>query len=282
MASACTFYDGYFSFEPAGQVTERGVVCRVYNAAATGAKSLHYYNSHINGNRERAENFAANVHFLREGGIVRDIGVLYPDTPMVLDPAKYGNMNAAFALLRDYMDYTYVCDLTIADGILDGLKAVVIPIDGYYKRATLEKIRSFAKNGGIVIGVGLKELRDLDREEDYLKILFGDGHKGRTLYLEDELKGIVENSNTASNYLISFGDTSSMQTGILDKMTVFLRENGIHIADGILDDVFAADRGNGLLIMNYSGKDASRSFTNPDGTVFSIDIPDLAIIETTY
>ena len=282
VASASTFYNGYFSFEPAGQVTERGVVCRVYNAAATGAKSLHYYNGHINGNKERAENFASNAHFLREGGIVRNIGVLYPDTPMVLDTRRYGEMNAAFALLRDYMDYIYVCDLTIEDGILDGLKAVVIPLDGYYKRATLEKIREFAANGGMVIGVGLKELRDLDNEDDYLEILFGDGHKGRTLLLKDSLSGDVEASNTASNYVISFSDTSGMQTEILDKMTEFFRDGGIQIADGILDDIFVADRGNALLIMNYSGKDAARNFTYPDGTVFKAEVPDLAIIETAY
>jgi len=286
VASASNYYGGYFSFEPAGQVTERGVVCRVYNAAATGAKSLHYYSSNIIDNEERAMNFANNVHYLREGGIRRPIGVLYPDTPLVLNTARYGEMNAAFALMRDYTDYVYACDLTISDGILDTLKALVIVVDGYYKTATLEKIREFAENGGMVVGVGLKSLRDLDRDEDWLEILFGDGRKsigtGRTLLIGGAIKGEVEASSTSSNFILRRGDAASrdaMQKNVLDPMTEFFREGGLFISDGILDDVFTADRGDALLVMNYSGQDVKRELTMPDGRKITEDLPDLSITE---
>ena len=279
VSSAGNFYNAYFSFEPAGQVTERGVVCRVYNAAATGAKSLHYYSSNIMGNAERADNFAKNVHFLREGGIVRKVAVLYPDTPMMLDTKRYGEMHAAFTLLRDYTDFTYACDLTIGDGILDTVDALIIPLDGYYKTATMKKIEEFVANGGMVVGVGLDELKDLDNDDDYMKILFGEGHIGKTLLIESNITGKVEETNTSSNYKATYVDKGEMQTGIFDKMTEFFKEGGLYIMDGILDDVFAADRGDGLLIMNYSGKDSSRSFTFSDGTIVNADVPDLAIIE---
>ena len=282
VSSAGNFYGGYFSFEPAGQVTERGVVCRVYNAAATGAKSLHYYSSNILGNEERATNFASNVHFLREGGIRRRIGVLYPDTPMVLNTARYGEMNAAFALLRDYTDYTYVCDLTVSDGILDTIDALIIPVDGYYKSATLEKIKAFADRGGMIAGVGLEELKGLDDDADYMKILFGEGHTGRTTLLKAGLSAKVESTGTASNYRITYGDRSEIQKGIFDNLTAFFAEGGLNVSDGILDDVFSADRTDGLLIMNYSGKDVKRSFTYPDGKKVEADVPDLTIMELKF
>ena len=279
VASASNFYNGYFSFEPAGQVTERGVVCRVYNAAATGAKGLHYYSSNILGNEERANNFAKNVRYLREGGIVRKIGVLYPDTPRVLDPAKTGELNTTFALMRDYTDYTYACDLTISDGILDRLQALVITVGGWYKTATLEKIRQFALNGGMVVGIGLTELRDIDNGNDYLDILFGNGRKGTCMLIGAAVSGTSENTNTSSNYRVSFSDKGQMQKDIFDPMTEFLKEGGLNINDGILDDVFIADRGDALLVMNYSGADVSRKITRTDGKVIEADIPDLAIME---
>lgn len=265
VASAGNFYNAYFSFEPAGQVTERGVVCRVYNAAATGARSLHYYTDNIMGNEERALNFADNVHYLREGGIVRKVAVLYPDTPMMLDTRRYGEFNESFGILRDYTDYTYVCDETIADGILDGVDALIIPMGGYYKTATLEKIRSFASAGGLLVGAGLKELRDLDRDEDWLEILFAGGRKGKTLLLD---RGLV------------YGD--ALQTEVLERMTTFFRKNRLYIADGVLDGVFAADRGDGLLILNYSGDAVSRKFTTPSGRSVAVSVPDPGICEIKY
>ena len=290
VASASTFYNGYFSFEPAGQVTERGVVCRVYNAAATGAKSLHYYSSNIMGNEERATNFASNVHYLREGGIIREIGLLYPDTPMVLNIRRMGQMHGAFALARDYTDYVYACDQTIADGMLDGLRALVITMDGYYKTATLQKIKAFVEAGGLLVGLNLNELRDLDEGDDYLDILFGaDGGKslgaGKTCLIHGQLGAKVEETSTSSNFVIknTLAGMQAMQREVCDPMTAFLAENGVFVSDGVMDGLYTARRAHdgedSIFVMNYSGHDISRSFTRPDGTSFETEVKDLAIVE---
>jgi hypothetical protein len=96
-------------------------------------------------------------------------------------------------LIRDYTDYAYACYLTISDGILDTLKALVIVIDGYYKTSSLKKIREFVEKGGMLVGIGLKYLRDLDRDEDWLDILFGNGEKaigkGRTKLIDGDIYG---------------------------------------------------------------------------------------------
>jgi hypothetical protein len=287
VASASNYYGGYFSFEPAGQVTERGVVCRVYNAAATGAKSLHHYSDNILGNEERATNFASNVHLLREGGVKREIGLLYPDTPIVLDTYRMGDMHGAFALMRDYTDYVYACDLTVADGILDGLRALVITMDGYYKTATLEAIRAFVERGGLLVGINLNELRDLDRDDDYLTILFGNDAKGqtlgagKTLLIRGQMGASAKATSTASNFKSSNTPEHlrAMQTEVADVMTAFFAENGLYVSDGQMDEVYTAERYGKMLTMNYSGHDVERTFTRPDGTIFDTTIPDLALEE---
>lgn len=286
VASASSFYGGYFSFEPAGQVTERGVVCRVYNGAATGARSLHYYGNNIMANEERAMNFANNVHFLREGGVKREIGMLYPDTPLVLNPSRMGQMHSAFALMRDYTDYVYACDLTVEDGILDTLRALILPLDGYYKTATLEKVRRFVEDGGLLVGINLSELRDLEKNEDYLEILFGKENGkalglGRTLHLHGTMGAQAESTSTSSNFRLrnTPENLRAMQSEICDAMTAFFANHGLHVSDGQMDGVFTAERYGKLLTMNYSGHDVERDFTRPDGSVFHEDIPDLTIRE---
>ena len=287
VATASNYYGGYFSFEPAGQVTERGVVCRVYNAAATGAKSLHYYSDNILGNEERATNFADNVHLLREGGVRRDVGLLYPDTPMVLDTYRMGQMHGSFGLMRDYTDYAYACDMTIADGILDSLRALVITMDGYYKTATLKAIRAFVENGGLLVGINLNELRDLDGDEDYLTILFGEDAKGqtlgqgKTLLIRGQMGARAVETNTSSSFKLKNTPEhlQAMQLEVADVMTAFFAENGLYVSDGQMDGVYTAERYGKILTMNYSGHDVTRTFTRPDGTTFDTTIPDLALEE---
>lgn len=286
VASASNFYHGLFSFEPAGQVTERGVVCRVYNAAATGAKSLHYYYGNIIDNEERATNFAENVHFLRQGGIRREVALLYPDTPMLLEPARFAEMSASFSLMRDYTDYAFACDLTVADGILDTARTLFITMDGYYRRATLEKICDFVRRGGLLVGIGLRELRDLEREEDYLTRLFPGTEQafgeGFTFAVGGSVGGEIEETGTASNFRVRQGDAESvlkMQETVLDPVTAFLARHGVYLSDGKLDGVYTADRTDALLVMNYSGHDVTRELTNPDGSRFEAKLPDLSIRE---
>ena len=274
VATACAHYGGYFSFEPAGQVTERGVVCRVYNGAATGARSLHYYSDNIIGNEERALNFAGNVHFLSEGGIRRDIALLYPDTPMMLEPGSRDDLYALFPVMRDYTDYAYACDCTIADGILDTVRALIIPMDGYYRTATLERIRAFVQAGGLLIGLGLRTLRDLDGDADYLSVLFGGENAGHCLLLSGEIADLAGR--------IRAGDREAaaiLQRDVLDQMTAFLSAKSVFVSDGVLDGVYTAQRRGKLLVMNYSGSDAHRDFTAPDGRRFPVSIPDLTIVE---
>jgi hypothetical protein len=286
VTSACRFYGGYYSFEPAGQVTERGVVCRVYNGAAAGARSLHYYGGNIMGNKERAENFAKNVHFLKEGGVKREIGMLYPDTPIVLDTNRLGEMNSKFSLMRDYTDYDFICDLTVTDGILDKIKTLIITVDGYHKTATLKKILEFIQKGGLVVGIDLKILRDLGEADDYLDILFGiDGKSigdGYTFFVGDSLGAGMTASSTASQFIRNHGDiraTEKMQKNICDPITAFLREHSVIVTDGILDDIFTAERYGKLLIMNYSGRDVTRSFTRTNGETLTLEVKDLEIVE---
>ena len=70
-----------------------------------------------------------------------------------------------------------------------------------------------------------------------------------------------------------------MQNKVFDPMTGFFAEGGLYVSDGVIDEIFTADRGDSLLVMNYSGENAVREFTMPDGSRISADLPDLSITE---
>ena len=282
VASSSSFYGGLFSFEPAGQVTERGVVVRVYNAAATGAKSLHFYGNNIMGSEERAMKFANNVPYLKEGGIQREIAVLYPDTPMMLDMSKQGKMYASFTILRDYTDYAYACDQTIADGILETKKALFITVGGPYKAATLNAIKSFAERGGLLVGFNLDELYDLETHTDYLDMLFGPNKTVSSLLVGGKVGGQVKETGTSSNYTMSAStpeEVKTMQAQVFDPVTAFLASHGVFVSDGKIDHIFTATRNGKLLIMNDSGADSERAYTRSDGSTFKAKIADISIEE---
>ena len=90
--------------------------------------------------------------------------------------------------------------------------------------------------------------------------------------------------NKASRrYVTATAQAQAMQREICDVATAFLAENGVFVSDGVMDAVYTARRNHDgvdtIFTMNYSGKDITRSFTRPDGSVFETEVKDLSIVE---
>ncbi|MCL2099087.1 MAG: formylglycine-generating enzyme family protein [Oscillospiraceae bacterium] len=262
VASAGAFYNAYYSFEPAGQVTERGAVCRIYNAAATNAKGLHYYSGNILDSEQKCKNFITNIGMYKDVPIHRHIAYLYPDTPTVLNPARRVENQALCSLLRDYTDYCFACDLTISDGILkreNGIKALIIAVDGCYRSATLEAVKEFVSEGGLLAGVNIRELKGLEDDKDWLPVLFGGGGldlgAGHTMLVN---AGYAPGGTT---------EQTALQQNLFDPITEFLSKYGVPVYDGKIDNIFTAVKGGGLIVLNYNGSPEpyEREFLLPGG-----------------
>jgi hypothetical protein len=284
VSSAGAYYGAYYSFEPAGQVTERGAVCRIYNAAATDAKGLHYYSSNVLGAKDKCENFIKNIGAYKTAPIKREIAYLYPDTPMVLDPSRRGENSAVCTLLRDYADYMFACDLTIADGILGadgGVKALIIAVDGCYRAKTLMAIRDFVSRGGLLVGINLRELKALEDDRDWMPELFGGGN---ALLLSAGKMGHGKPTGTLSVFEFDAGSPEKieeLQKNVFDPVTEFLAAHGVSVPDGKIDGIYVASRENGLLALDYTGspEPKERELVLPDGTTRTISTVDSTIYE---
>lgn len=267
VASACTYYGGDFSFEPAGAVTKRGVVCRIYNASATGAKGLHFYGGNV-AEPERRAAFRQNIACFTQEKVTREMALFYPDTAIMFRPEARGEMLKTFSAMRDYSDYAFADDLTVQDGILDGCRAVVLTVDGYYRKKTLRRLKQFVKAGGLLVGIGLTRLCCIEDDRDVLAMFFAtEGEKvigrGKTLRIPESL--LEERTDEQIN------------ERIFDPMTRFLTANGLYISDGKRDRFYTAQKGKGLLVMNYGEREITRTVSLPDGRIQTLSLPPASI-----
>jgi len=148
VASAGKFYGAFYGFEPAGGVDERGVVNRIYNAVASGARQLHYYHGNLFDGEGALDRFLTNARFLRQRQPLVEIAAYYPQTSIRL----YGNHFLDKAQrLRRHLDFDFVSDQMILDGALSRYKALVFLWGEVSEVAVLEAIAQWVEDGGIAL-----------------------------------------------------------------------------------------------------------------------------------
>lgn len=155
VAAAGEQYGAYFSFEPAGGVDETGVVARIYNAAASGAKGLHYYWPNLVQSPAATENFVRSGAMFKQAKPDVEIGVYYPTTQIKLseDPNNfiYKEVFEPCAKLRDRFDFNFISDHMIADGGLSRVKALLVVKGESIEESTFNQLRDWVKAGGLLI-----------------------------------------------------------------------------------------------------------------------------------
>ena len=160
VASAGRQYGAYFSFEPASRVSPDGVVARIYNATASAARGLHYYQNNLFGNEQAGTNFLAQGSQFRQRQPRVEIAVYYPETFIRLEGQHFlGYVEP----LRDDFDFDYLSDRQIADGGFAHFKALILLQGNVAEAATWQAMRDWVKQGGWLLRPGdLGKLHTVD------------------------------------------------------------------------------------------------------------------------
>ena len=256
VASAGRRYGAYFGFEPAGKVTERGIVCRIYNATAVGAEELHYYKPNVLGSRERADVFVANLPHLYRSTPIVPIAAAFPDASIILGNITSAAATGSLELLRDYTDYRFVDDLTIEDGILEEVACLVICGGELWREKTLDRIQKWVRSGGVLVAYNVGSLRTAETGDDYgSRLLKSEG-------------GALRVGSGASWYrpagISAEGVTgvTRYQRDVFDPLTGFLRQHNVHIVDGVCDNVFCSETESAYLVLNMNDDAVSRKLSH--------------------
>lgn len=246
VASAGRQYGAYYSFEPAGQVDETGVIARIYNAAASEALGLHYYYPNLFATDRARRNFVRWAPVFRHRRPIVEIAAYYPQTHIILN----GNEFLKHAEpLRDYFDFAYCSDNQIADGGLEQFKALLFLWGNTAEKETWNGILEWLRRGGLLITAdSIGPLKTVEGDTSPHDLLFGeqaDLGRGRVLCFSgpfDDMK-----------YRRFLAETL-VEAPELSKVTRYMA--GV---DGREDNVFATAVGrHKLLWLNMSNREAKR------------------------
>jgi hypothetical protein len=168
VASAGRQYGAYFSFEPASIVSPvPGVMVRIYNATASGAKGLHYYWPNLTQSEAASEQFIKWGPMFQQRQPVTEIAVLYPSTWIKLHGQKFLPLAAK---LRDRFDFSFMSEQMIRDGGLKNVHALILLQGNIAERDVWQAIATWEQSGGQVLYAdGLGKLKTVEGDAAPLK-----------------------------------------------------------------------------------------------------------------
>lgn len=282
VASAGLFRGAAFSFEPAGRVTPDGVTRRIFNAAASGATGLHYYESNILGDARRLDVFRKALPHLRRGRPDIRVGLVYPDVPVLVGDLPMQAFQHHAGLLRDGLDLVFLDDLAIRDGALSTVQAVLLCTGTWYRQATLDSLLRFLEGGGYLAAYNVPDIRSLETDEGWTDRLLarngGEKAIGQgcsftipvRIAIEPEDPDLI--SGTRRPACRMDPPPEAWQALVLDPLVGFLRGRGVWIPDGELDDVHVAVLEDRILLLEVSGTSRDKRLVLEDGRIVPVRV----------
>ncbi|MGI8905670.1 MAG: beta-galactosidase [Candidatus Sumerlaeaceae bacterium] len=133
VSSACRFYGTFFSYEPAGAISYKGVATRSFNATASGAKCLHWYENNVRETTRALEVWDRCRPLMRQREPVIDVAVFYPRRWMNLQgDEELVYMYQDFGAVRAATDYDFLDERllnTFSSGKLKPYKYLLVRED---------------------------------------------------------------------------------------------------------------------------------------------------------
>ncbi|MCX6900873.1 MAG: beta-galactosidase [Verrucomicrobia bacterium] len=151
VATATRHYRTFCGFEPASGVNATGVVARIYNATASGARQLHYYTNNVLDNAAGLKNFRANAAQLVPRHPRVDAALYVPRETWALAQDSVPRWYAVARSLRDLVDVDFVTRLTVADGASRGHRALVMAETPVLEPKAAAAIEQWVRRGGVLI-----------------------------------------------------------------------------------------------------------------------------------
>lgn len=211
VGSACRFYGAYFGHEPASAVTPVGMLGRLFNAVASGARQLFLYHTpELIGLKEGKPVIGeGGRHHVFYGELqktttpVIDVGLFFP-TPTsreaVREREAFGDLAAD---IRRFVDYDFLDDRLVQEGALEGKAVLVLAGVSILESRTLAAIQAWVENGGVLFALSCRP-SDWDGDPRAFDRLVG------LTAGSDEIQGITELAVDAAKRLPSIATLQSV------------------------------------------------------------------------
>jgi hypothetical protein len=236
-------------------VNEKGIVARIYNVVAAGARQLHEYNTNIISSEERMRIFRENYPFLEKMPESKvDVAVLYPKTSLAL---RWADFPQRASLLRDIVDFDFVDETMLRDGALKKYKFFLIISGDFIEKEDLAIIREWVEEGGVLFSCGVARMATVEGDYSPFEELFN-------------REGGVKALGKGRTHYIPIGWNESMKLFAL--LVEKLREEGCPVPDGVKDGVYATLFPHHLLLLNTNDEEVKKNLILPQ-KIMSVDLP---------
>ena len=153
VSSATRLYDGYYTTEPAGANTPKGIAARIFDGVSGGASGLYFKSLVIPPDQPSATavQFAENVPFLTRHEPKLSVAALMPNSSLAIEQNLIHTFLERTQRLRDALDYEFIDENMIADGLLERFRALVVLAGDTVEQPVLDRITAWLEAGGVLI-----------------------------------------------------------------------------------------------------------------------------------
>ncbi len=184
VGTACAALGTFFGYEPAGRVDANGVIARIYNATASGARQLHCYGGNLTDTVQATRNFREYAHFVAARKPVVHAAVYVPRTAWALDARWISVLHQAAGRVRDRLDIHFLDRATLGTDLAGTVTAMGLVGAPFAEVQEIERLRRWVEDGHILVGVpseGDDLLRTPEGSDAGTRELFADEPAARGL-----------------------------------------------------------------------------------------------------
>jgi len=153
VSSATRLYGQYYTTEPGGANSPRGIAGRIFDIVSGGGRGV-YFKTLVQGDDRpspQAVAFARNAQYLVPNSPKLSVAALMPNASIAIDARVLNLFLERSAQLRDALDFEFIDENMIADGLLDRFKAVVWLAGSRLEARSAEALRKWIRSGGVLL-----------------------------------------------------------------------------------------------------------------------------------
>ncbi len=161
VSSATRLYGGYYTTEPAGDNTPKGIAGRIFDIVSGGGRGIYFKGLFQQSNSlkkvppvhatQNALIFADNAKYMIPNSPKLTVAAIMPNSSAILDAQALRQFRERSMKLRDCLDFEFIDENMIGDGLLSRFKAVVMLSGSILEQSTLDKLKTWAESGGVLI-----------------------------------------------------------------------------------------------------------------------------------
>ncbi len=165
VSSATRLYGGYYTTEPGGANTTKGIAARIFDALSGGASGLYFKTLVDPPDRPSptAIAFAENARYLVRNRPRLTVAALIPNSSLVMDPSVISQLMERTQVIRDIMDFEFIDENMVADGLLRDFRCLMVVAGDTVEEPVLDALGAWIRRGGVlVLPEELAPLRNVD------------------------------------------------------------------------------------------------------------------------